>query len=105
MENELPEEGVRPPAYREAGCSKQSIWASCRRNAASPARVFGRGQEPPGEGEGSQRAGENQRPGSDPQLHHFFVVWLVGMTSPIGTLVFPSVNGANSTIHVREHLR
>lgn len=57
MENELPEEGVRPPAYREAGCSKQSIWASCRRNAASLARVFGRGQEPPGEGEGSRGLG------------------------------------------------
>lgn len=51
MENELPEEGVRPPAYREAGCSQQSVWASwCVQEEHSQPGVFGRGQEPPGEG-------------------------------------------------------
>lgn len=78
MENELPEEGVRPPAYREAGCSQQCLGLFVRAGGTRRPGVFGRGQEPPGEGRTQPEAGENQRPGSHPQFHHLSVVWLVG---------------------------
>lgn len=106
MENELRKEGARPPAYREdgAGCSQQSTGASC---AVTQPKLgcFEGGKNHLGKVEGSWKAREDEKPGSDPQYTTYSSSGSRGVTSPIGTSVFLSINGTSNTIHLREHTR
>lgn len=106
MENELRKEGARPPAYREdeAGCSQQSIWVS-RGETQAAWGIFRGDKNHLGKVEGRWKAGENEKPGSDPQYTTYSSCGLWGVTSPLGTSVFPSINGASNLIHLREHTK